>query len=257
MTLQPMDFRLDGKVALVTGAGRGIGKGLAWALASAGCAVAIQDIDQDVAAREAERIAAQGGRATALGGDIGDRTLPSRLIRQTVENLGGLHVLINNAAIQEEQHWLEVSVESMERQFRADLIAPILLSQAAVPIFKRQRFGRIINVGSIQQRSANPNMLAYSLSKAALEKLTIGLARELAPDGITVNLIAPGYFNTHRNREQFQTSEEIQRRGARAVPMGRVGDPDDCAGAVLMLCGKAGEYITGQSIHIDGGMSAR
>jgi len=248
---------MDGRAALITGAGRGIGLGITRALASAGCAVAIQDIDADVARAEAEAIERAGGRAIAIGGDIADLSLPHRLVEQTVRQLGGLHVLVNNAAIQIEKDWLELSLDQITGQVNADLIAPLLLCQRAVPVFRGQRFGRIINIGSIQQKSGNPAMLPYAMSKAALENMTKGLARELAPEGITVNLLAPGYFNTWRNRDQFRTPQDLVDRGRTYVPMGRIGEPHDCAGIALVLASDAGGYVTGQTIYVDGGMSVR
>jgi NAD(P)-dependent dehydrogenase (short-subunit alcohol dehydrogenase family) len=253
--MQTPTFRLDGKVALLTGSGRGIGLAMARALASVGCAVAIQDIDEPVARAEADRINAEGGRAISLSGDLTDLTLPPRLVADTVARLGGLHILVNNGAIQEHRHWLEYSIEDMRKQFDADLYAPLLFCQLAAPIFKRQRWGRIINLGSIQQLRGNEYMLPYSLSKAGLEKLTCALARDLGPDNVTVNLIAPGWFDTYRNREHFKTDEDRVRLG-KGLPAGRIGQPDDVAGLALLLCSDAGSYITGQSIHIDGGMSA-
>lgn len=249
-------FRLDSKIALITGAGRGIGRGIAEALAASGCAVAVQDLDTVVATEAAEAIRAAGGRAIALGGDIADLSLPERLVRQTLDAFGGLHILINNAAIQSWGPWLELSAEQIERQLRANVVVPILLCQQVVPIFRAQRWGRIINLGSIQQLRGNPHMLAYASSKAAVGNLTIALARDLAKDRITVNCIAPGWFNTWRNRHEFQTEQDLQSKG-RNVPVGRVGEPRDCAGAALLLCSDAGEYITGQTLYIDGGMSAR
>jgi len=255
--LAPVDFRMNGKVALLTGAGRGIGLAMARALAAAGCAVAIQDLDLTVAEAGAAAINAAGGRAIALDGDVLDLHLPARAVSEVVAKLGGLHVLVNNAAIQQPRHWLETSAEEMERQLRADLVAPILFCQQAVPIFRKQQWGRIINLGSIQQLRGNPQMLAYSLSKAALEKMTVALARDLGAGQITVNLIAPGWVHTHRTRNDFTSAEEKEEKGKRAAPLGRVGEPTDFAGITLLLCSDAGSYITGQTIYVDGGMSAR
>ena len=143
----------------------------------------------------------------------------------------------------------------MDRQLRADLVSPVLFCQQCVPIFRRQRFGRIVNVGSVQQRHANPSMLAYSLSKGAMEKLTVGLARELAGDNITVNQIAPGWIDhTVRNADDLATDQKRDRMAHDAVPMGRLGQPDDLRGAVLLMCSAAGAYMTGQNVFVDGAM---
>lgn len=256
--LSAPDFSLNGKVALLTAAGRGIGLGMARALASAGCAVAIQDIDLAVAEQEAQAIRDSGGRAVAIGGDMGEIDVVRGLIARTVSSLGGLHILINNAAIQKQKPWLEVTLEEMEQQWRVNMAAPILLSQEAALVFRAGGSGRIVNIGSIQQKVGNANMLPYSMSKAALENMTRALARDLAPQ-ITVNLIAPGYVNTWRNREDARIAsgpadpDNIKRW----LPMARIGQPADFAGIVLLLCSDAGGYITGQSIFVDGGMSAR
>jgi NAD(P)-dependent dehydrogenase (short-subunit alcohol dehydrogenase family) len=245
---------MQGRVALITGAGRGIGLAMAQVLAAEGCAVAIQDIDLEVATAEARKIEQAGGRAIALGGDIRDLSLPARLIAETCKQLGGLHVLINNAAIQYRKRWLEASSDEMVEQFSADVVSPILLCQLAVPIFRAQRWGRIINLGSVVQRKGSTELLTYSLTKAALVTLTNALARDLAADQITVNLIAPGYFNTYRNRDDFPDDQAIARAG-RHVPAGRIGQPQDCGPITLLLCSDAGEHITGQTIYVDGGIS--
>ncbi len=250
------NFNLDGKVALITGAGRGIGRGIAQALASAGCAVAIQDIEKDVAQSAIDEIVKNGGRGVALGGDITDLDLPQQLVAQTCEQLGGLHILINNAAIQVAKSWLELSREEIERQLHADQIAPILLCQLAAPIFQEQGWGRILNMGSVQGLKGNSGMLAYSMSKGALENMTRALSRDLAEHNTTVNILCPGYFDTWRNRDEFPNEEEKKKRG-QWVPMKRVGDPEDCAGIALLLCSEAGNYITGQTIYVDGGISTR
>jgi NAD(P)-dependent dehydrogenase (short-subunit alcohol dehydrogenase family) len=250
------DFRLDGKVALLTGAGRGIGAAIAEGLASAGCAVAIQDIDLEAAQSAVHKINSAGGKAIALGGDICDLSLAAQLVGQTIQGLGGIHILINNAAIQQWIAWTELTPEEIEQKHRANVMTPLLLIQQAVPHFKAANYGRVINLGSIQQRRGNGVSLAYSMTKAALVNMTTTIAMELASTGITVNMIAPGYFNTYRNRGDFKDQKELEERG-KFVPMGHVGEPRECAGAALMLCSPAGAYITGQCINVDGGMSAR
>ncbi|CAN5476196.1 glucose 1-dehydrogenase [soil metagenome] len=248
-------FSLAGKVALLTGAARGIGLGIAQALASAGATIAIQDIDLEIAQSEAAKLAALGNRAIALGGDIRDTERAAGWIEATVEQLGGLHLLINNAAIQSQQPWMDVNSTLLEEQFRANLFTPFILCQRAISIFRGQQFGRVINVGSIQQIRGVGSMLPYSMTKSALATLTKTLARETVKDGITVNLIAPGFFRTLRNQSSFATEEKARHAGD-WVPIGRAGEPEDCAGAALLLCSDAGSYITGQTIFVDGGLSA-
>jgi NAD(P)-dependent dehydrogenase (short-subunit alcohol dehydrogenase family) len=250
-------FDISGRVALITGAGRGIGLAMAGALAAAGVAVAIQDIDLDVAEAEAGKINQNGGRAVALAGDVTELSLAATLVDQTMEKLGGLHILINNAAVQQTQHWLRDTPEQIERQLRANLVLPILLCQHAAPILSAQKWGRIISIGSIQGKTGNPSMLAYAISKAALENMTKALACDLAEDLVTVNLLCPGWFDTWRNRQEFATPQDKIEKGKQAVPLRRIGEPQDFAGITLLLCSEAGGYITGQTIYIDGGMSVK
>jgi NAD(P)-dependent dehydrogenase (short-subunit alcohol dehydrogenase family) len=167
---------------------------------------------------------------------------------------GGLHILVNNASIQSKQKWLDVDLETMQREINADLISPMLFCQSAARIFKPQKFGRIINIGSIQQRTGNAHMFAYSICKGAMQTLTRALARDLARDAITVNLLAPGWMRTLRTKGDFKDEQDVVDKG-RYVPLGRIGEASDCAGAALLLCSPAGDYITGQSIFVDGGMS--
>ena len=250
------NFDLTGKVALITGAARGIGLGIARALAASGCAVAIQDIELEIAQEEAQRLVDFGARAIALGGDLTNISLAENLLEQTQKQLGGAHILVNNGAIQLEKTWTDLTPDEIERQLCADQIMPLRLCQIAAPLFRFQKWGRILNVGSIQGLKGNAGMLAYSISKAALENMTRALSKDLAEHNVTVNLIAPGYFNTWRNRAQFQSEDELDKRG-QWVPMKRVGQPSDCAGIALLLCSEAGSYITGQTVYVDGGLSAR
>lgn len=254
--MKELDFRLDGRCALITGAGRGIGLGIARGLAAQGGAVVIQDIDLEVAEAEAKSMREAGGLAFAIGGDVSDLSQAATMIESAKKLTGGLHILVNNAAIQLSKNWRENTLEETQTMFNADLVFPLLICQEAAKIFREQRWGRIINIGSIQQISANPNMLPYSTSKAALAHMTKAMARDLGRDQITVNCIAPGWFDTWRNRHDFANEQEKIEKG-RHIPWGRLGQPDDCAGLAVLLCSQAGEYITGQSIHVDGGMSAR
>jgi len=164
--------------------------------------------------------------------------------------------MINNAAVQRSASWMEFEAAEIEAQVPADLVSPLLFCRHAARVFQAQKWGRIVNISSIQGRRANPKMLPYSMSKAALDNMTMALARDLAKDNITVNAIAPGYFNTWRNRAEFSSEAEIEKRGE-WVPLGRVGQPRDCGGLALLLCSEAGSYMTGQIIYVDGGISSR
>ena len=243
--------RLDGRSALITGAGRGIGLAIARALAGVGAAVAIHDIDLDVARREAEAIASAGGRAVAVGGDLTDPDLPGNLVDATRSELGDITILVNNGSIQNHVSWIEQSAEQINRTLNANVTVPIRLCALVAPDMKRAGWGRIINLGSGQQVRGTPHMLAYSSSKAALVNVSTGVARDLAGDGVTTNLIAPGYFRTYRNPE-FKDPEHVASAGRRN-PMGRIGEPEDCAGVCLFLCSAGAGYINGQTIFVNGG----
>lgn len=256
--LTPPDFRLHGKCALLTGAARGIGWGMAEALASAGCAVAIQDIALDVAEAAAVKVNRAGGRAVALGGDLTDLDAVGTMVAQAVERLGGLHIVVNNGSVQTETSYTDMPLETMRRELDCDLLGPLILSRDALPHFRAAGYGRVINVSSIQADVGSSGMPIYSASKAALNRLTRSLAMQHAPEGfITVNAVSPGYFDTLRNATTWNSDQHKADVGKRAVPIGRLGVPADVGGIAVLLCSPAGAYITGQIIHVDGGMSAR
>lgn len=254
--MKAVPYDLSGKVALLTGAARGIGLAIAHGLVGCGCAVAIQDIDGAVARDEADKITKQGGRAIGLSGDISDLAIAPALVKETTEKLGGIDILINNGGVQLRKHWLTEDRESFDRTFHGNVLLPVLLAQLIEPRLRQQKWGRIINIGSIQQLGGNERMLSYAASKATLENMTKALARDFARDGVTVNLIAPGYINTIRNVEKLGTDEGREQAG-KHIAMGRVGDPEDCVGLALFLCSDAASYITGQSIFVDGGLSVQ
>ncbi len=251
------DFRIDGRRALITGAAAGIGLAIARALAVYGAAVAIQDINLEAAKSQVKLLTDAGFTAMAIGGDVTDLREVDRIADDAVRGIGGIDILVNNAAIQIHHHWQQNSREEIDRQFQADLLFPLLLCQKLVGPMRSRKWGRILNIGSIQQFKGNPDMLPYSTSKAALAHMTIALARDLAPDRITVNQLAPGYFDTLRNKGDFPDEQTKITRGQRIVPVGRIGESNDCAGIALLLCSNAGEYITGQSIAVDGGLNCR
>jgi gluconate 5-dehydrogenase len=250
--MQSVNFDLSGKVALITGAARGLGLGMALGLARHGAAVAIQDIELPVAQEAADRVVKEGGRAIALPGDITDLAICPGLVSDTVAKLGGIHILINNAAIQERMPWYEVPSELAITTWTANLLAPWELCKLVRPHFLKQKWGRIINISSVQSRGKVPDMLPYAMSKAAIEYMTKAISRELAPHGVTINGIAPGWMDTHRNRNDWKNEQEKIDHGKR-VPVGRVGRFDDIAGAAVYLASDASSYMTGETLFITGG----
>lgn len=250
------DFSVKNRVALVTGSARGIGLAIVRALASAGAKVVIQDIDKPIAEIEAQKILSDGGQAVAVGGDCTNLEQAGAIVDQVREQFGVIDILINNAAIQQWDDFLSYPVEQMVKQSYCNMLFPVRMCQLVLPGMIQRKWGRIINISSVQSLLGNAAMPVYAMSKSAIENLTRGLARRYAKDGITVNAIGPGWFKTDRTAQHFQTPEQIIENGKR-VPVGRVGFPEDCAGLAVLLCSRAGEYITGQTIYVDGGLHLR
>lgn len=249
-------FALVGRTALVTGAGRGIGRAVALALARAGASVAVQDIEVEVAQAVVREIESAGGRGAAIGGDAAEAGFPEAVHSAACSALGAVTVLVNNAGVQEPTPWTEVRAERMHWHYQANVVAPLRLMALCHPGMKAAGGGRVINVSSIQGYKGHAGMITYGMTKAAIDHLTRSMSRELAPDRITINSIAPGYFDTYRNRKDFP-DESAKRERGKWVPMGRVGEPEDVVGAVLLLASGAGAYITGQTIYVDGGLQWR
>ncbi len=253
--MQLPDFSVKDRRALVTGAARGIGLAMAQTLVHYGAAVAIQDIDLDAAQREAGAISDAKLRAVAVGGDLSDPASIDRIHSDAVERLGGpIDILLNNGSIQIPTPFLDIQADAMRREYEANVIAPTRLCQRVLPAMIAAKWGRIINLGSIQGLGGGESMASYAMTRASLGNLTRSLAKKYARHGITVNCIAPGWFDTYRNRGNFKDEADKIARG-KHVAVGRIGEPVDCAGMCLLLCSAAGEYITGQTLLIDGGLS--
>jgi 3-oxoacyl-[acyl-carrier protein] reductase len=246
-----MTTELEGKVALVTGGSRGIGAGIAVRLADEGADVALTyQRDDDRAASVVKQIEALGRRALAVRADSADPDAVRAAVDRTVEDLGRLDILVNNAAVFLVGPVGELGPDELERTLAVNVRAPYVAAQAAARHMAAG--GRIINIGSnVARRAPFPGLALYSMSKTALVGLTKGLGRELGPQGITVNLVNPGPTDTDANPADGPNAAAI--RGLTAL--GRYAAPDEIAAMVAHLAGVGGGYVTGASIDVDGGFA--
>jgi 3-oxoacyl-[acyl-carrier protein] reductase len=245
-------FRLDGRVAFVTGAGGGLGEGICTSLSEAGAAVACADIDLERAERIAARVGDEGGRALALALDVADSTAVASAVDSTVAEFGGVDVLVNNAAIYPRRAWTEITEEEWDRVLAVNLKAYFLCARAChAPMQERGR-GHIVNVSSVTFLIGFEMLLDYVSSKGGIVGFTRALAHEVGPDGITVNAIAPGAFPT--DAEKIHPDPESYNQWALDQQcIKRRGTPQDIGGLVVFLSSDASSFITGQTIAIDGG----
>lgn len=242
-------FDLTGKTALVTGASGGIGSAIAKALHKAGASVALHGTRQEALEKLAGEL---GGRAHVTPADLSDPDAPAGLIKAASEAMGGLDILVNNAGLTRDNLFLRMSLEEWDRVLQVNLTASFLLSKAALRGMMRARWGRIVNITSIVGHTGNPGQGNYSAAKAGLTAMSKSLATEVASRGITVNCVAPGFIETAMTDE---LNEEQRARIMSQIPIGRMGSPEDCAAAVLYLASPAAGYVTGQTLHVNGGMA--
>lgn len=246
-------FRLEGRRALVTASSQGIGRAIALALAEAGAEVAVHGIEAGGAENAAEAVRAAGARAYAFTADFAEPGAAASLAMRVEEALGGVDILVSNAAVQVRAPWDRMDPRDVERQLRVNLLSALDLFARLVPPMAARGWGRVLAVGSVQAARPHPEMVVYAATKAAQANLVVNLARQVAAQGVTVNEIAPGAIATARNAESLADPEYTAAVLAR-IPAGRVGLAEECAGAALLLCSDAGRYITGATLPVDGGM---
>ena len=241
------------KTALITGSSRGIGRAIAIRLARDGYQVILHGTTVSDHALAVKRIIeAGGGYARIMACDLSSIEDTSAFC----ETLPAIDVLVLNASVQCRTPWQEITPDACRQQLNCNFLSSLLIIQAVVEHMKKNRWGRIVTIGSVQEEKPHPDMLIYSASKAAQTNMMRSLSLQLAAEGITVNNVAPGVIYTDRNVEAL-SNLEYARKVTASIPAGFYGKPEDIAGMVSLLCSEEGGYITGQSIYIDGGKSVQ
>ena len=244
---------LDGQVALVTGASRGIGAVVAQRLAREGAAVAVNyQASETAAAQVVAAITAAGGAAAAFPADVSQEAAARDLVDQVMAQWGRLDILVNNAGITRDRLLLRMTPADWDEVLQVNLRGAFLCTKYVMPHLIRRRQGRIVNMSSVVGLSGNPGQANYAAAKAGLIGFTKAVAREVASRNITVNALAPGFIDTGGMVEQM--TAEARQQVLTRIPMARFGSADDVAAAVAFLCGPGAGYITGQTLTIDGGM---
>ncbi|MDB5409916.1 MAG: oxidoreductase [Rhodospirillales bacterium] len=242
------------RVAIVTGAGRGIGKAIVERFARDGHALVLTSTDGRNAEDVARVLGAQGCEAIAVGADLADTASPALIVDRAMQRFGRVDILVNNAGVTSVQKLADVTLAEWHRVLAIDLTACLLMAQTASPHMVARRWGRIINVSSFFGLRAFGARTSYGTAKAAVLQLTRQLAVELAPHGVTANAIAPGVIDTEMSQRAH--TPEVRARWQRIVPMGRYGRPEEIAGCVAFLASDDAAYMTGTTMVVDGGGEA-
>lgn len=243
--------RLDGKRAIVTGAGQGIGRAIALRLAADGAKVLVNSAREASCGAVAEEIRQAGGEGTAVAGDVGTPEAVSKIVEAATKEFGGVDILVNNAGITRDGLLMRMKDEDWDEVLRINLKSAFLLSRAVARPMMKSRWGRIVNITSVVGLVGNPGQANYCAAKAGMVGLTKSLAKELASRGILVNAVAPGFIET----KMTGALDEKQKEGLLGeIPLGRIGNPEEIAGPVAFLCSDEAGYITGTVIEVTGGL---
>jgi NAD(P)-dependent dehydrogenase (short-subunit alcohol dehydrogenase family) len=247
-----LNGRLKDEIAIVTGAGQGIGKVVAERLTAEGAAVAVLDNNEQTGEAAEAELSQRGGQAMFARCDVADRVSVRRAVREVVKAYGRVSVLVNNAGIGLKAPFLELSDEAWRKVIDTNLTGTFMVSQEVCREMVRLGRGSVVNVGSIAGRMAHSDQVAYAVSKSGIEGLTRMMAFELAPLGIRVNAVAPGTIATEFLAGML--TEEARHERERRIPMGRLGTPEEVAGVIAFLVSEEARYMTGSIVSIDGGL---
>ncbi len=247
-----MQKLLEGKTALVTGAARGIGKSIAAALHDEGASVVICDLDGEALEKTREELSASGAVVIAMVADVSDSETVTGLSKKVIGELGRLDILVNNAGITRDTLLMRMKDEDWDRVLSVNLKSVFLMTRAFARKMMKQRAGSIINISSVIGLRGNAGQSNYAASKAGIIGFSKSAAREFAPRGIRVNTIAPGFIGTDMTDV---LSDDIKQTIMKDTPLGRIGTPEEVAGAVLFLASDLSSFVTGHVLAVDGGMT--
>lgn len=243
-------MNLEGQTALITGAGRGIGKTIALKLAESGADIVLADMSPEVAEVRVE-VESLGRKCLTFEADVTDLEAIETMVKKIIEELGSIHILINNAGITQDNLFMRMKPEQWSKVIDVNLNGVFNVTKAVIRPMVKQRTGKIINISSVVGFSGNPGQVNYSSTKSALVGFTKSLAREVGARGVTVNAVAPGFIDTAMTQALNKSQQEVI---LQQIPLGRMGDADDIANAVAFLASEEASYITGTILHVNGGM---
>jgi len=243
-------MNFEGQTALITGAGRGIGKTIAIKLAESGADIVLADMSPDVAevCREVENL---GRKCMTFEADVTDFVAIDAMVKNITDEQSGIHILVNNAGITQDNLFLRMKSEEWSKVIDVNLNGIFNVTKAVIRLMIKQRTGKIINISSVVGFTGNMGQVNYSSTKSALIGFTKSLAREVGSRGITVNAVAPGFVDTAMTQALNENQQEVI---LKQIPLGRMGDVEDIANAVSFLASKEASYITGTILHVNGGM---